>query len=96
MKDLFTHPQETWSAARCRKEARRVNRDGLGTVGGPKGLIAPSGSGYLQYGETKRYNGGTIIGGELYQSEHLPLPSIPDGFRFEHVTSWGVRIVATN
>jgi hypothetical protein len=94
MKTLFTHPQETWSVAQCEKAAKKINRDGLGTVGGPLGLVSHSGSYHCQLGQTKRYNGGFIApDGEHYASEHKPLPKVPDGFRFEPVTSWGIRIV---
>ena len=93
--DIFTHPTETWTPEQCRKAARQRMRDGLGTVGGPKGLIAPSGSCRLQYGSTIRYNGGTVINGEWYAGEHKPLPVLPDGFEFRSVTSWGICIVET-
>lgn len=93
MKALYTHPQETWTAAQCERAARKINRDGLGTVGGPRGLIAHSGSAYVQYGGTVRWNGGVIRDGEHYAAEHKPLPKIPPGFHFETAPSWGIRIV---
>ena len=88
----FTHPQETWTEAECKKRAAKVNRDGMGTVGGPRGLIANCGSSYVQYGQTKRYNGGCVIGEEWYEGEIIPLPIIPPTYRFTSVSSWGTII----
>lgn len=94
MKALFTHPREVWTAAKCEKAARKINRDGLGTIGGPRGLISHTGSYCCQFGQTVRYNGGFIApDGEHYQAEHKPLPEIPAGFRFEVAPTWGTRIV---
>ncbi len=95
MKTLYTHPREVWTAAQCTKAAKRINRDGLGTVGGPRGLVSNSGSYNCQLGQTKKYNGGFIApDGEHYAAEHKPLPEVPAGFKFETVPSWGIRIVA--
>ncbi len=96
MKTLFTHPQEVWTVAQCTKASKRINRDGMGTVGGPRGLVSNSGSSYCQLGQTKKYNGGFIApDGEHYASEYKPLPLVPDGFRFESVSSWGIRIITS-
>jgi hypothetical protein len=93
---LYTHPQETWTVAQCEAAAKRISRDGLGTVGGPRGLIAHTGSPYCQYGGTVRWNGCTEREGKLYRAEHKPLPKIPPGFHFETAVSWGIRIVKDN
>ena len=89
---LFTHPQETWSEAECAKRAKKINRDGLGTVGGPRGLINCDSASYPSYGQTRRYNGGTVINGQWYAGESVPLPIIPDSYRFRTVCSWGIII----
>lgn len=89
----YTHPQETWSAAECLRRSRQVNRDGMGTVGGPRGLIASSASTRPGYGQTIRYNGGfTAPDGQHYQAESRPLPRVPEGWRFRHASSWGTVI----
>lgn len=88
----FTHPRETWNEKECIKRARKVNRDGMGTVGGPKGLINHAGSSYPSYGQTIRYNGGCIRNGELYAGESVPLPKIPKTFHFVSHCSWGTAI----
>jgi len=90
---VFIHPQETWDEKECLKRSKRIHRDGMGTAGGPKGLISLSGSPYPGYGQTVTYNGGCIRNGELYGSESVPLPKIPEGFKFEKALSWGTRIV---
>ena len=85
---IFTHKQETWDRAKCQKEANRVFRDGMGTPG-PRGIIASSGSNYPQYGQTQRYNGGTIVDGEWYEAVSVPLPAIHEDFCFESWPAWG-------
>lgn len=92
MKPLYVYPQEHWSAAKCALMAKRQVRDGCGTLHPWPGLIAGSASNYPEYGQTVRFNGGTIIDGELYQSVHKPLPAIPPGFRFMHRPTWGTYI----
>lgn len=91
MKELYTHPQETWDEKKCEKMYRYAPKDHWGNRP-PKGIIAQSGSAYVQYGHTVRWNGGTIREGELYEAEHLPLPSIPKTYEFVPVIGWGTRI----
>lgn len=88
----FIHPQETWDEKECLKRSQHVNRDGLGTVGGPKGLINCDSSPYPRYGQIRRYNGGCIRGEEWYEGEEVPLPKIPNTFHFVHHSSWGTAI----
>lgn len=88
---LFNHPQEVWDAQRCAKAAKHIFRDGMGTPGGPKGLVCVSGSSHPTYG-TARYNGGCIRDGEWYEGEYTPFPIIPETYRFRHVSSWGTII----
>ncbi len=92
MKSLYTHPQETWDAKKCKEMARQGGVDYFGTKQRP-GLIASSASSYPQYGQTIRFNGGRIIGDELYQSEYRPLPKIAKGYKFKKILSWGTYIV---
>ena len=91
MKELYTHPQETWDEKKCEKMSRYAPKDHWGNRP-PKGIIAHSGSAYVQYGHTVRWNGGKIIEGELYESEHLPLPAIPETYEFAPLVGWGTRI----
>lgn len=88
----YIHKQEKWTAEKCLKMSRRVFRDGLGTPGGPLGLISNTGSAYPQYGDKVRYNGGCVRDGQWYEGEEVPLPKIPKTFRFRHITSWGTII----
>lgn len=92
MKELYIHPQETWDRKRCLKESKRKRKDGLGTPYPYKGLIALDGSPYPSYGQTRRYNGGTIIEGEHFHREQVPLPKIDDDFEIVHLLSWGYQI----
>ena len=92
MKPLFTHPQETWTAAECEKRSKHAPADHWGNRP-PKGLINSSSSVRPGYGQTTRWNGGFIApDGKHYESEAIPLPVIPDSFEFVHVSSWGTRI----
>ena len=85
----YIHPQETWTEKECAKRAKHIFIDGLGTAGGPRGLISNSDSSYPSYGQKKRYNGGCIRNGKWYDGEEVPLPKIPDRFR---ISSWGIAI----
>ena len=88
---VYTHPQETWTEAKCARMSRYAPKDNWGNRP-PKGIIADSGSAYLQYGQTIRYNGGTVRDGEWYEAEHLPLPAIPASYEFVPLVGWGTRI----
>ena len=88
----FKHPQETWDETECLKRSRKINKDGLGTVGGPKGLINCHSAPYPRYGQIRRYNGGCIREGEWYNGEEVPFPIIPDTFHFVQHCSWGTAI----
>lgn len=94
MKGVYVHPRENWDRGKCHQMSRSKGRDGCGTPDPFPGLISRSGSSYPSYGQTTRYNGGFIApDGELYQSEHVPLPEIDQGYELVNVCSWGVRIV---
>ncbi len=88
----YIHPQETWDEKKCAQMAKRVFRDGLGTPGGPKGLINCDSSAYPRYGQSARYNGGCVRDDEWYEGETVPLPIIPDTYEFVQHTSWGTAI----
>lgn len=92
MKDCFTYPQETWTAAKCEKVAKHRGRDGCGALHPYPGLVAGSASTFPQYGQRMRFNGGTIINGEHYASVEVPLPKIPPGFKFVKRVSWGTYL----
>lgn len=86
----YKRKKETWSVKKCERLAKRKNVDGLGTEGGPRGLIHDSGSAYsIAYGTTKRFNGGTIVDGEWYEAIHNPMPKLPKGWEIVWVVSWG-------
>jgi hypothetical protein len=87
----YTHPQETWNEAECAKRARHALADHWGNKP-PKGIIASNASSYPQYGQTIRFNGGTVINGEWYQAESRPLPVIPASYEFSKLSSWGTII----
>jgi len=89
---IFMHQKETWDEAKCRKASRHINRDDLGTVVGPKGLINCDSSPYPRFGQTRIYNGGCIRNGEWFNGETIPLPIIPDTYRFRDISSWGTVI----
>jgi hypothetical protein len=88
---VYTHPQETWDEKECLRRARSAPANHWGDRP-PKGLINAVGSPYVGYGRTVSYNGGCIRDGEWYQSEAIPLPSIPDSYEFVTLRSWGLRI----
>ena len=87
----FTHKQETWDEKQCAKRARYAPADARGNKP-PKGIIARVASHRPEYGQTRRYNGGIVIGGEWYEAEHRPLPIIPDSYEFFTISSWGKAI----
>ena len=89
----FTHPVETWDAAKCEKVAKHRSKDGCGMLHPYPGRIAASASSRPQYGQTVRYNGGIVIGGEWYEAEAVPLPLIVPGFAFLKRVSWGTYLV---
>ena len=92
MKPVYTHPQQTWTAAECAKRAKSAPADHWGNRP-PKGLINSSSAVHPGPGQTTRWNGGFIApDGEHYESECVPLPIIPDTFEFVNVPSWGTRI----
>jgi hypothetical protein len=91
MEKTYTYPQETWSEAECAKRAKHAPGNAFGDKP-PKGIIAGSASTYPMYGQKMRFNGGTIIDGEWYQSVSVPLPIIPDTYEFYKLTSWGTVI----
>ena len=88
----YTYPQETWSAVKCAKLAKRRLRDSCGTLHPFPGLIAGSASSYPEYGQTRRFNGGVVIEAEWYQAVSRPLPVIPSSFRFVTRISWGTYL----
>lgn len=87
----YHHKQEVWDARECARRARRAPRDAWGNKP-PKGIIAYVGSNYAQYGQTVRYNGGIVVDNDWYQSEHRPLPIIPDTYEFYVIPAWGKAI----
>lgn len=88
MNETYSHPQETWDEKECAKRARYAPKDHWGNRP-PKGLISNVGSSYPEYGQTKSYNGGTIINDKWYKSEHRPLPKIHPDYEIVVLSSWG-------
>lgn len=91
LQSRYVHPQETWSEKKCEKRSRSAPANHRGDRP-PRGLINSSSNVHPQYGQTARWNGGTVIGNEWYQSEEVPLPIIPDSYEFVQLCSWGTRI----
>lgn len=93
-KPLYTYKAEVWGRAKCLRFSRSIVRDGMGTPHPRPGYLQkphPCG----EWGEMLRFNGGTIIGGEWYQSVKWPLPKVAKGFKWEHILSWGWYLVKT-
>jgi len=88
MKELYTYPQETWDAEKCLKASKAKDHRSA-----YPGMIASSSSMSPEYGKTIRYNGGTIIEDEHYESAHRPLPVIASGFRIINRPTWGTYII---
>jgi len=84
----YTYPQEIWHENKCAKMSRHAPKDAWGNLP-PKGIIASNASSTPQYGQTIRYNGGTVIDGEWYEAVTRPLPAIPDSYEIVPLTSWG-------
>lgn len=89
---IYIHPQETWDHATCKRKSKARGKDGYGSIHPYPGLISPSGSPYVSYGRRVIWNGGTVINGELYDGEEMPLPIIPDEYEFITRMSWGIYI----
>jgi len=92
MKPLYTHAQEVWNEAKCAKVAKHKGRDGCGALHPYPGRVAGVSSPYPEYGQTVRFNGGRLIGDESYQSEHKPLPKIPNTYEFYKISTWGTYL----
>lgn len=87
----FTYPVEAWTAKECQKRANFAPANAFGDKP-PKGIIASSASTYPQYGQTIRFNGGTVIDGEHYEAVCVPLPIIAPTFEFAKLSGWGTII----
>lgn len=84
---LYRHPQETWDEAKCKKLAKRVATDGMGTKYPFKGYV-----GDMVF-VAVRYNGGCVREGQWYQGEEWPMPILPSGYKIVQLPNWGFRIV---
>lgn len=84
----YVYPQETWSAKKCHKAARHIDKDGLGTPYPFRG--------YYSIQTHVRYNGGTVIDGEWYQSVVRLLPRLAEGFVWRYRLTWGWQIIQTS
>lgn len=82
----YTNVTETWDAKRCAKEARHVERDGMGTRYPWPGYIG------RRFGKVT-YNGGCVHDDVWYNGEVFPLPDVAEGFSVVEVSTWGYRIV---
>lgn len=87
----YTHPQEAWDEAECNRRSNYAPKDHWGNRP-PKGIIAGSASTYPGYGQTIRFNGGTVIDDEWYEAVCKPLPIIPDSYEIVNLPSWGTII----
>ena len=88
---LYVHKQEVWDDKECERKARYAPKDAWGNRP-PKGIISQSGSPYVQYGKTVRFNGGCIRDEKWYEGETMPMPSIPENYEIVPLTAWGLII----
>ena len=86
METYYQHPAEVWNRVKCERAAKHLARDGLGTPYPGKGYCPGLRRGNI------RYNGGTIIDGELYSGEEFQLPILAEGFVWDHPPTWCWRI----
>lgn len=93
MKDLYTHPIETWDEEKCAKRAKFNPVDAYGNRRPFPGWVSFSNTAYPMYGQTRYYNGGCIREGEHYAGERVPLPIISNAYEFVYVPHWGIRLV---
>lgn len=94
--NYFTHPAEVWDAKKCERVAKSRRSDSYGTKETRPGRITGSASSYPGYGQTVRYNGGCVRGDKWFEGETVPLPTVPENFRFEYVPTWGTYLVKSN
>lgn len=87
---LYQHKQEVWDEAKCKKAAKHIASDGMGTKYPFRGFIGPF-TAYDHYGVT-RYNGGCERDGEWRQGEFRPLPQVHQDYEIVHRSSWGYVI----
>lgn len=85
-KNLYHHPEVRWNLQACRRAAKHVAKDGLGTPYPWPGYIGN------HFGSTI-YNGGCVYDGHWYQGEHRSLPLVHEDYEIIHVPTWGYRIV---
>jgi hypothetical protein len=69
----------------CEKIAKKFSRDGWGIKHPYPGKVADVSAVSPSYGQ------GCVI--KWYQSETVPLPIIPEGFRFVFRPNWGTYLV---
>jgi hypothetical protein len=86
---MFLGPPEVWDAAKCRRMAVRVARDGMGTPYPFAGAVP-------ELPTTVRYNGGCVEGDSWYAGRQHTRPQLADGFRLEQVSGWCWRIVSVS
>ena len=88
---IYSYKQEVWSEKECEKRSKRAPSDSFGNRP-PRGIIASSASVRAEYGQTVRFNGGTVIGQEWYSAEYRPLPKISPDYEFHNLSGWGLTI----
>lgn len=84
----YARPRESWDSRKCERTSRSRFRDGLGTIGGPRGLVQCDSTPYPAWG-TIRFNGGCVEDGEWYRGWDTPFPKLAAGFVWAYVCTWG-------
>ena len=84
--NVYTHPQEKWSEAKCRKLVAQRSRDAYGTLDHLPGFLRQ------RFG-AKFYNGGCVREGKWYEGEDWPFPELPPGYKIIYEPYWFYRLI---
>ena len=92
--EYYQHPQDEWDEAKCKRESRKVWKDGYGTKIHFRGYLGSSAT-IGGYGKT-RYNGGCEHNGDWWEGEIKPLPKVHQDYVIVVIPSWGWRLRHVN
>ena len=91
--EYYTFPQEVWDEKKCKRESRKIWKDGMGTPIHFRGYLGSSAS-IGGYGKT-RFNGGCVRpddNGDWYEGQIRPLPKVTENYVIVVIPTWGWRL----
>ncbi len=86
MSSIYKHKPARWDLKKCKRLVKRKRKDAYGTEDHLQGFLSE------EFG-IKKYNGGCIREGKLYNGEYFPFPELADGFEIVYEPTWFYRII---